>query len=41
MNIDIEEVSMKLMERPRVTEIDQGGVYIMDRQTKCQKLEYH
>ena len=27
---------MKWMDRPSVTEIDRGGVYEMDRQTKCQ-----
>ena len=28
---------MKWMDRPSVTEMDRGGVYEMDRQTKCQK----
>ena len=27
----VEEVSMKWMDRPSVTEIDRGGVYDMDR----------
>ena len=35
----IEEVSMKWMDRPSVTEIDRGGVNEMDRQTKFQKME--
>ena len=34
----IEEVSMKWMDRPSVTEIDRGGVDEMDRQTKFQKM---
>ena len=28
---------MKWMGRLSVTEIDRGGVYVMDRWTKCQK----
>ena len=28
---------MKLTDRPSVTEMDRGGVYEMDRKTKCQK----
>ena len=28
---------MKWMDRPSITELDRGGVYEMDRQTKCQK----
>ena len=35
----VDEVSMKWMDRPSVTEMDTGGVYEMDRQTKCQKNE--
>ena len=27
------------MDRTSVTEMDKGGVYEMDRQTKCQKME--
>ena len=30
---------MKWMYRPSVTEMDRGGVYEMDRPTKCQKME--
>ena len=30
---------MKWMDRPSVAEVDRGGVYEMDRQTKCQKKE--
>ena len=33
----VEEVSMKWMDRPIVTEKDRGGVYEMDEQTKYQK----
>ena len=33
----VEEVSMKWMDRPSVTEMDRGGVNEMDGQTKCQK----
>ena len=33
----VEEVSMKWMDGPSVTEMDRGGVYEMDRQKKCQK----
>ena len=33
----IEEVSMKLMDRPSVAEMDRGSVYEMDTQKKCQK----
>ena len=36
---DIEEVSMKWMDRPSDTEMERGGVYEMDRQKKCQKIE--
>ena len=32
-------VNMKWMDRPSVTEMDIGGVYEMDRQTKCLKME--
>ena len=32
----IEEVSMKWMDKPSVTEMDRGGAYEMERQTKCQ-----
>ena len=32
-----EKVSMKWMDRPSVTDMDKGGVYEMDRQTKFQK----
>ena len=35
--VAIEEVSMKLMDRPSFTEMERGGVYEMDRKTKCQK----
>ena len=35
----VEEVSMKWMDRPSVTEINRGSVYEIDRQTKCQKME--
>ena len=28
---------MKWMDQSSVTEMDRGGVYEMDRQTKCQK----
>ena len=30
---------MKWIYRPSVTEMDSGGVYEMERQTKCKKLE--
>ena len=30
---------MKWIDRPSVTEMDLGGVYEMERQTKCQKME--
>ena len=30
---------MEWMDIPSVTEMDRGGVYEMDRQTKCQKIE--
>ena len=30
---------MKWMGRLSVTEIDRGGVYVMDRWTKCQKMD--
>ena len=30
---------MKWMDSLSVTEINRGGVYEMDRQTKCQKME--
>ena len=36
-SILVEEVFMKLMERPSVTEMDIGGVFEIYRQTKCQK----
>ena len=32
-------VNMKWMDRPSVTEMDIGGVYEMDRQKKCLKME--
>ena len=32
-------MSLKWMDGPSVTEMDRGGVYEMDRQTKCQKIE--
>ena len=32
----VEEVSMKWIDRPIVTEMDNGGVFEMDRGTKCQ-----
>ena len=35
----VEDVSMKWMDRPSVTEIDIGGGYEMDEQTKCQKMK--
>ena len=35
----IEEVSMKWMDKPSVTEMNRGGDYEMDRHTKCQKME--
>ena len=35
----MEEVSVKCMDRPSVTVMDKGGVYEMDRQKKCQKIE--
>ena len=34
----VEEMFMKWMDRLSVTEMDRGGVYEMDRQTKCQKI---
>ena len=30
---------MKWIDRPSVTEMDKGGVYEMERQTKCQQME--
>ena len=33
----LEDVSMKWMDGPSVTEKDGGDIYEMDRQTKCQK----
>ena len=30
---------MKWIDRPSVTEMDRGGIYEMDRQTKCHKNE--
>ena len=33
----VEEVSMKWMDRPSVTEIERGGVYEMDRRKKTLK----
>ena len=33
----VEEVSMKWMDRPNLTEMDRGGVFEMDRPTKRQK----
>ena len=30
---------MKRMDRPSAIEMDRGGVYEMDRQTKCQKMQ--
>ena len=36
---NIEEVSMKWMDGASVTEMDKGGVYEMNRQTKCQEME--
>ena len=35
----VEEVSMKWMDRPSVTEMETGRVYEMDRRKKCQKME--
>ena len=35
-NSHIEEVSIKWIDIPSVTEIDRGIVYEMERQTKCQ-----
>ena len=37
--LNVEEVSMKGMDSPSVTEMNRGGVYEMDRQNKCQVLE--
>ena len=39
LNLYVEEVSMKWMDRPSVKEMNRGGVYEMDGQTKCQKIE--
>ena len=36
---EIEELSMKWLDEPSVPEINRGGVYEMDRQTKSQKME--
>ena len=36
-SILVEEISMKLMDRPSVKEMDKEGVFEIDRQTKCQK----
>ena len=33
----LEEVSMKWMHRPSVTEMKRGGFYEMNRRTKCKK----
>ena len=30
---------MKWIDQPSVTELDREGVYEMERQTKCQKME--
>ena len=35
----VEEMSIKWMDKPSVTETDRGGVYKMDTQFKCQKME--
>ena len=35
----VEEVSLKWMDRPSVTEMDRGGVYEMNKQKKCQKIK--
>ena len=36
---NIEELSMKSIDRPSVTEIERGGVYEMNRWKKCQPME--
>ena len=33
----VEEVSMKWMDRPCLTEMERGGVYEMERRKKCKK----
>ena len=33
----VEEVSMKWIDRPSVTEMDRGGIYEMERKTKFQQ----
>ena len=35
----LEGLSMKWVDRPRVTEMDRGGYYEMERRTKCHKIE--
>ena len=33
----VEDVSIKLKDRPSIAEVYSGGVYEMERQAKCQK----
>ena len=36
---DLEEVSIKWMDRPSVTEMERGGIYEMDGQKSNKKME--
>ena len=37
----VEEVSMKWMDRPSVTEMERGGVYEIDRPKSAKKWKFH